>query len=147
MGDADERTTIRAELEAIPEDECRRLLAANDLGRIAIVVEGQPQIFPVTYAMDEGRVAFRTAPGTKLQHGPGTLVAFEIDDFDPATGIGWSVMAQGMLYDITSTLDRASESLRRLAVEPLAPGVREHWLAVYPAVVSGRRFAIAPTTG
>lgn len=139
--------TIRGELETIPEEECLELLAAHDLGRVAISVEGQPQIFPVNYAMHEGRVAFRTAPGTKLEHGPRTPVAFEIDEFDAATGVGWSVMAQGMLYDVTDTIDRESTALRDLAVEPLAPGAREHWLAIYPAVVSGRRFVIVPSAG
>ncbi len=136
---------IRDELETIPEEECFELLAAHDLGRLAISVEGQPQIFPVNYAMQEGRVVFRTAPGTKLEHGARTGAAFEIDEFDPSTGIGWSVMAQGMLYDVTQTIDRGSEMLRALAVEPLAPGTREHWMALYPTVVSARRFAIAST--
>ena len=40
-----------AELEEIQEWECLEILARRDLGRIAIVVEGQPQIFPVNYAM------------------------------------------------------------------------------------------------
>jgi uncharacterized protein len=136
---------IRGELETLQEAECLELLAAHELGRVAISVDGQPQILPVNYALHERRVAFRTAPGTKLEHGPRTHAAFEIDEFDRSTGIGWSVMVQGMLYDVTETIDRGSEALRRLAVEPLAPGVREHWLAIYPATISGRRFAIAPT--
>jgi nitroimidazol reductase NimA-like FMN-containing flavoprotein (pyridoxamine 5'-phosphate oxidase superfamily) len=38
------------DLEEIPEDECLQLLERHDLGRIAIVVDGQPLIFPVNYS-------------------------------------------------------------------------------------------------
>jgi hypothetical protein len=33
-------------------------------------------------------ITFRTAPGTKLAHAPGSRVAFEIDDYDAFTGLG-----------------------------------------------------------
>ncbi len=139
--------TNRSELEVLSEEECLRLLASRTLGRVAIAVDGQPQIFPVNYAVAEGRVVFRTAAGTKLEHGPMSRAAFEIDEFDPATGVGWSVMVQGVLHEVTGTVDRVSEPLRRLAIQPLAPGQREHFLAVYPSVISGRRFALAPPAG
>lgn len=137
--------TTRRRLEVMPVEECLRLLASRDLGRLAISVRGQPQIFPVNYAVhNDGRIVFRTAPGTKLDYGPRTRVAFEIDDYDARSGVGWSVMAQGMLHDVTEAIDRTSEALRRLAVVPRAPGEREHWLAVYPTVITGRRFALGP---
>src|SRR5215211_3750336 len=40
-----------AELEMMPEAECLRRLALNDFGRLAIVVDGRPVIFPVNYAV------------------------------------------------------------------------------------------------
>lgn len=139
------RRRIGRELEILSEVECLRLLASRDLGRVAIVVDGQPQVFPVNYAVDGGRVVFRTAPGTKLTHGPRSRVAFEVDALDAGAGAAWSVLVQGLAHDVTATLDRASAALGRLPVEPLAPGRRQHWMAVYPTRITGRRFAIAPS--
>ncbi len=51
-------------------------------------------------------------------------------------------MVLGVAYEITSTLDMLSEGLRKLAVEPLAPGERENWVAVMRREISGRRFRI-----
>lgn len=34
-------------LEVLSEEECLGLLASNEVGRLAVVVDGQPLIFPV----------------------------------------------------------------------------------------------------
>jgi uncharacterized protein len=78
-----------SELEEIQEAECLKMLARNRLGRIALVVEARQEIFPVTYGLRAGTVAFRTAPGTKLSYAPEAQVALEIDEYDPETGGGW----------------------------------------------------------
>jgi nitroimidazol reductase NimA-like FMN-containing flavoprotein (pyridoxamine 5'-phosphate oxidase superfamily) len=137
MSDAESRT----ELEEIPEAECRELLARHTLGRVAITVDGQPQIFPVNYAIDDRVIVFRTAPGTKLASAPMSAVAFEIDEYDVATLAGWSVMAQGLAHEITDAVDRTSEVARSLPVSPVAPGEKEHWVAIHPSKVTGRRFS------
>ena len=96
------------ELDEIAESECLEILEQHSLGRIAIVVDGQPQIFPVNYAMSGRIVAFRTGSGTKLSHAPGTKVCFEIDEYDSAAGAGWSVMVQGLAIDATDSFDDVS---------------------------------------
>jgi len=90
-----------SELEEIPEAECLELLGRNTLGRFAFVAERRQEIFPVTYGLKAGTVVFRTAPGTKLAHAPGTESAFEIDEYDAETGVGWSVGVHGTAYDVT----------------------------------------------
>jgi uncharacterized protein len=124
----------------LPADECWALLRKHTLGRLAIVVEGRPEIFPVNYAAGEGAVVIRTQPGSKLSHGPGSAAAFEIDDYDHSTGVGWSVVVAGTLEDITEATDARGRELRRLPVEPTAPGVRLHWLALTAQKLSGRSF-------
>ena len=52
------------ELEELSETECLKLLSRHSLGRVGVVVDGQPQIFPVNYALKERLIVFRTAPGT-----------------------------------------------------------------------------------
>jgi nitroimidazol reductase NimA-like FMN-containing flavoprotein (pyridoxamine 5'-phosphate oxidase superfamily) len=124
----------------LPEDECWSLLRNHNVGRLAIVVEGRPRIFPVNYAAGDHALVFRTEPGSKLKHGPGSAACFEIDEYDNRNSTAWSVMVVGVLDDITDADDVRSRSLRRLPVEPVAPGPRLHWLALNAEEVSGRRF-------
>jgi nitroimidazol reductase NimA-like FMN-containing flavoprotein (pyridoxamine 5'-phosphate oxidase superfamily) len=132
-----------ADLETMGEEECLDLLVRHHLGRIALLAGEQPLIFPVNYAYGDRVIAFRTGPGTKLAAAPHARVAFEIDDYDPLTGIGWSVVVQGVAYEITDAMDRQSQLARRLFAHPLAPGQRDHWIGIHPTGMSGRRFRSA----
>jgi|RhiMethySRZTD1v2_1073278.scaffolds.fasta_scaffold00968_28 uncharacterized protein len=134
----------RTGLEVIPPDECRALLRAEEIGRLAIIDGGTPAVFPVNYVYDGEAVVFRTAPGTKLSAGPRASASFEIDEFDRRNRTGWSVVAVGRLEEVTqfdaATLDR----VRRLPVDPWAGGDRPHWMRLVPSRVTGRRIP-APT--
>ena len=130
------------DIEELSEDECLQLLQQHDLGRIAVVVDGQPLIFPVNYGLSHRIVTFRTAHGTKLSYAPGSNVAFEIDDYSPSTGVGWSVLVQGVAIDATTANDDVSWTARGAAPRPLAPGVRIHRLAIRPTLITGRRFKL-----
>jgi uncharacterized protein len=127
-------------IEVLSEDQCRELLASRDLGRIAFSIGEQPEIFPINYAADGLAVVFRTASDTKLQMAIMARVAFEIDDWNPDTKIGWSVVLKGVAEEVTTGIDPFSAALRERPVFSLAPGVRESWIAVYPSEISGRRF-------
>jgi len=131
---------VPEEIQVIPEHECIRLLEEHDLGRLAIVVDGRPQIFPVNYAVGPDSIAIRTAPGTKLAHGPMSYAALEIDGMDEVRRLAWSVVVKGTMHEVTNALGRGPEATRRLAVEPQAPGERVHWLAIRRDEVTGRRF-------
>lgn len=133
-------TPASANILTLSEEDCWSLLRSHNLGRVAIVIEGRPRIFPVSYAAGKDTVVFRTQPGAKLQHGPGSAACFEIDDYDLRTSMAWSVMVVGVLKEITDATDERSRGLRRLAVEPVAPGQKLHWLALTPDEVSGRSF-------
>lgn len=50
----------------LPESECWRLLDGVALGRLVTCAGGQPEIFPVNFAVPDRTVLFRTAEGTKL---------------------------------------------------------------------------------
>ena len=131
-------------LEVLSEDQCRELLASRDLGRIAFSIGDQPEIFPVNYAADGLAVVFRTAPDTKLQMSIMARVAFEVDDWDPDSRVGWSVVLKGVAEEVTTGIDPFSAALRARPVFSLAPGVRESWIAIYPSEISGRRFRRQP---
>jgi nitroimidazol reductase NimA-like FMN-containing flavoprotein (pyridoxamine 5'-phosphate oxidase superfamily) len=125
--------------EELSVGECLQLLGAHHFGRIAVVVDGHPIVFPVNYALEGDSVVFRTAPGTKLSGAALGHVAFEIDEVDEATHTGWSVIVQGIGNEITSMLDERSERLRALEVQPWVPGERAHWVGILAQSITGRR--------
>jgi nitroimidazol reductase NimA-like FMN-containing flavoprotein (pyridoxamine 5'-phosphate oxidase superfamily) len=125
--------------EELSVGECLQLLAAHNFGRIAVVVDSHPIVFPLNYALEGDSVVFRTAPGTKLSGAAMGHVAFEIDAVDENSQTGWSVIVQGVGTEITSSLDEHSEQLRALAVQPWVPGERAHWVSILPQSITGRR--------
>jgi uncharacterized protein len=130
-------------IEVLSEPQCRELLASQDLGRIAFSIDDQPEVFPVNYAADGTVVVFRTADDNRLQQALLRRVAFEVDGWDPVTTVGWSVLLKGVAQEVTTGIDPFSAALREHPVFPLAPGAREHWIAVYPTEISGRRFHLS----
>lgn len=128
-----------SQLEEIRAAECWELLGRHEMGRIAIVVGGKPQIFPVNYGLKGKVIVFRTAAGSKLAYAPESPVAFEVDEYDASAGTGWSVMVQGYGRDITEA-DDFSWTARGARVQTAAPGEKLHMIAVDPTQISGRRF-------
>jgi len=131
-------------VEVLDEQECLALLATGHVGRVGIVVDSQPLIFPVNYVFDEGSIIVHTGVGTLLSGASLAHVAFEIDSFDVGRRSGWSVLVQGVGHDITSSLDRTSERLQSLEVAPWAPGDKPRLLRIDATTVSGRRFGEQP---
>jgi hypothetical protein len=132
-------TEHAGELEVLGEEECRALLAANRVGRIAIVVDNQPAIFPVNYVLDDNSIVFRTN-WPVLAHASLALLAFQMDRLDIGLQSGWSVMVQGVGHDITDALDVASEHLQDVLVPPWVPGSKPRLLRLVPRTITGHRF-------
>jgi nitroimidazol reductase NimA-like FMN-containing flavoprotein (pyridoxamine 5'-phosphate oxidase superfamily) len=131
-------------VEVLDEQECLALLANGQVGRVGIVVDEKPLIFPVNYVFDGGSVVVRTGVGTLLRGASLAPVAFEIDSFDVARRSGWSVLVQGVGHDVTDALDHTSERLQSLVVTPWAPGEKPRLLRIDATTVSGRRFGEQP---
>jgi nitroimidazol reductase NimA-like FMN-containing flavoprotein (pyridoxamine 5'-phosphate oxidase superfamily) len=126
-------------MEELSEDECNELLAGQQVGRIAVVVDGRPEIFPVNFRIDGSTVVFRTDVGAKMRGAVLAKVAFEIDHLDEDRHLGWTVMVQGTGLDMTDTIDARSEELRQLPVVPWAPGEKAYWVKIVASVTTGRR--------
>lgn len=127
-------------LEVLGHDECLALLASGDVGRVGVVVDGQPFVFPVNYVFEGNSIVVRTGFGTMLRGASLGQVAFEIDSFDTEERTGWSVMVQGIGHDVTDALDVTSEHLQRVEVLPWAPGPKPRLLRIDARTVTGRRF-------
>lgn len=130
-------------MQELDGEECAALLAGEQVGRIGVVVDGQPLVFPVNYVFTEGTVLIRTGYGSLLSGAALGLVAFEIDGFDAGRGTGWSVLVQGVGHDVTDALDTKSEHLQTLELSPWAPGSKPRLLRIDANSVTGRRFGSA----
>jgi uncharacterized protein len=116
------------------------LLRTAEVGRLAVTLAGQPEIFPVTYVVDHGSVVFRTAAGTKLAAIRGAAVAFEADGVDHDAGIAWSVVIKGHAEEITELHEQVAAA--RLPLYPLHPSAKPHVVRVRPLHVTGRSFPL-----
>jgi uncharacterized protein len=137
---ADEPTS---EMLVLPREECLRLLASHNFGRLALAMD-TPIIRPVNYVFDERSqsVAFRTADGSKFH---AMLIsgnaAFEIDGIDPGSRTGWSVIIVGMTEEVTNLNEL--RRLDRLGLETWTPGNKTHWMRIRAWTVSGRRLVLS----
>ena len=126
-------------IEIIDRDECLALLAADEVGRLAVLDGGRPLIVPVNYVLDGEDIVFRTAPGTKLDQGPRSPACFEIDGFDRPHRAGWSVVVSGRLDELTRYNGDLFARARNLPVHPWADGPKDHVMRLVPSTISGRR--------
>ena len=124
-------------LEVIGPDECEALLASQQVGRVAVCSE-QAGVFPVLFALLDGDVVFRTAPGEKLIAAAlHREVVFEVDSYSLRTKTGWSVNVHGPAEEIVhpDELERA----RALELQPWAGDARDRYVRIRAREVTGRR--------
>jgi uncharacterized protein len=134
----DERSAPRVGWQELTKSECFALLARERLGRVAVVDDRGPVMFPVNFVIDRHMVIFRTDAGTKLDTAcRGSRVAFEIDGTDATAHTGWSVLVRGEAIEVTDPDELAR--LRKLPLDPWAPGAKAHYVRILPAVLTGRR--------
>jgi Pyridoxamine 5'-phosphate oxidase len=100
-------------IHVLDRDQCLRLMAEAEIGRLAVNAGNTPAIFPVNYALDGGTIVFRTDPGTKLTHGPRARASFEVDRLDHAGRAG--------LERRRHRPARRGDPLRRRHLRPGAP--------------------------
>ena len=127
-------------IESIDAAACVRLLAAVDVGRLAVVVDGRPRIVVLNYLVDGGDVLFRTKEDALLVRLTGDDVAvhaeFEVDSAFSAAQSGWSVIATGLLV---REQDPRREAAARSGVRAWAQGERDTVLRLDVAELTGRR--------
>ena len=124
-------------IEVIDSDECKRLLAKDVIGRVAVIIGATPMILPVNYALDGDGIVMRTMPGSRLDVGQGHA-AFEVDSFDRERHTGWSVLVTGHLEEVSWYKAKDIERVRALPVVPWASGDRNLWLRLRPSFITGR---------
>lgn len=123
-------------------DECWELLEGGVVGRLALIADDRPEIFPVNYVLLRRSIVFRSAGGKKLWGAEGgRLAAFEIDGYDPRQEEAWSVIARGETEVMSSDEEKAA--VDALHLEPWQPGVKDNYIRLRPQVLTGRRFKVS----
>ena len=126
--------------EELDTATCLALLREAPFGRLAVIVNNRPEIFPVNHAVHHGSVVFRTSTGTKLFAAVGQPVAYEADGHDRQTGRAWSVVVSGTAHEIQQ-LHEVLEALE-LPVYPWEGGPKPHFVRIDPDTITGRRFTV-----
>lgn len=128
-------------ITSLSSERCAALLGGNALGRLAISVDGHPDIYPVNYAYFHESIFFRTAEGSKLAASVvNPHVAFEIDGYSDSSA--WSVVVKGearILDDDEDDLVTAEAKLN-----PWVPTIKMNLVGITPTEVSGRLFHLGP---
>ena len=124
----------------LSDAESWTLLRQAVVGRLAVTVDDQPEIFPVNHVVDDGGVLFRTGTGTKLAGAVGHLVAFEVDGYDVDTATAWSVMVKGQAQEVNRPYDVLD--VFELQLFPWHSAPKPYFIRIEPDCISGRRFGV-----
>lgn len=125
-------------------DQCADLLASAPLGRLAVIVDGRPEIFPVNHVFDRdsGCILFPSNAGTKVHAALSTLwVAFEADGVSDDGSRGWSVLMVG--HAETADQPEAPGTVLSDRDRLWRAGSAECWIRIVPSKVTGRRICAA----
>ncbi|WP_306324723.1 helix-turn-helix domain-containing protein [Streptomyces venezuelae] len=142
------RAAHHARMAEIDEAECWALLGDHGVGRVAVVEDDRPEIFPVNYQVVGGEILFMTAEDTPLTRAAasGAAIAFEEDHVDEAFSQGWNVLLVGPVRKVS---DQATAQALREAVysRPWAGDERDSLVVLSPRRVTGRRVLVQGAPG
>lgn len=121
--------------------EALHLLASMPFGRVVFTRDALPAIRPVNHLVDDGEIIIvRTRLTSRLTSAvradSHVVVAYEADDIDASTQLGWSVVVTGIARTVTDP-DRIARYEARL--RPWVDGVMDTVIAIEPTLVTGVR--------
>lgn len=124
-------------ITVLDEEQCWNLLSESVFGRLALSVDGEPEIFPINVFAAAGKIYFRSGEGTKLAEvAVNNKVAFETDGF--TSRIGWSVVAKGRGRILTGAEEIMEAD--KLPLKPWVPTLKMNYVEITVEEITGRRF-------
>jgi nitroimidazol reductase NimA-like FMN-containing flavoprotein (pyridoxamine 5'-phosphate oxidase superfamily) len=124
--------------DAMGRQQCLDFIESHHLGRIAWQAADLPQILPISYAMHQGSVYFRTLPdGLLAELAQPTSVALEVDDLDQQTRTGWSIVLHGHSSAVRQP-DELADLWASDSLVPWASGNRTLFIRIRPDRIEGR---------
>ncbi len=118
--------------------ECWEFLRRSAVGRLAVIVDHHPEIFPINFVVDGNSLVFRTEAGTKFWSALQDPCALEVDGYGPPAGTAWSVMVKGQAVHVEGQDEKTR--IDKLKLNPWQPGSKEIYLRVNPTSLTGRHF-------
>lgn len=129
-------------LQELDEAECRRLLASAPVGRLGYSERALPMVVPVHCTVRGEEMLIGGPVGSKVADAVrGHVVAFEVDDYEPAVREGWTVGVVGVVREITDPVEFAA--VDALDFAPWTPGRTPIYLAVSLTMLHGHRLVRA----
>ena len=102
-------------------DECWHLLEHAEVGRLAVSVRDEVEIFPLNFVVSERRLYFRTSPGSKLAElTANPRVALEADRYDDIAAASVVVKGIAERLELQRDIDAADE----LGLQPWIPTLK-----------------------
>ena len=99
----------------LSDNECWEILDRERFGRLAVAVHGDPDIFPVNFLVDDGKLLMRTEGDT-----------------------AWSVVLKGVARMVESFSETYADDAKHL--ETWLPSDKPIFVEITPRSLSGRRF-------
>ncbi len=134
----DDRTRAGTWVELLSPESCWDLMSTVEVGRLGVLVDSAPEVYPVNFVVVEETVVFRTDEGTKhrgLDRSPS--VCFEVDVISDVNHTGWSVMIKGRAVEVTDVARLAFAEA--LDLHPWSVGTGTQWIRIVPREITGRR--------
>ena len=136
-------------LQQLGREEALGLLAGVQLGRIVFTFNALPAIRPVNHIVENGEIIIRTHDDSVIANHTarsgigGVVVAYEADEIDPVTHLGWSVVVTGYARQVTDPelLAHYNET-----VAPWVEQARDCAVCIRPDMVDGFRLLAAGTS-
>jgi nitroimidazol reductase NimA-like FMN-containing flavoprotein (pyridoxamine 5'-phosphate oxidase superfamily) len=124
--------------EPIGRQQCLDLIESHHLGRVAWQAADLPQILPITYAMLQRSIYFRTLPdGILAELAQPTSVALEVDELDQQTRTGWCIVLHGHSSAVREP-DELADLWASDSLVPWASGNRTLFIRIRPDRIDGR---------
>ncbi len=133
MGDYEDENPPRQ----LSPEECWAALEAAPVGRLALSVGNEVDIFPVNFLVVDGAIVILTSPGTKLlELTINDHVAFEVDEFSDTAA--QSVVLKGHAERVE--LQHEIDELDALGREPWIRTPKFRWVRIHPETITGIAF-------
>ncbi len=135
---------VSPKAEDLTAAQCWKLLSETSIGRLAVCVDGRPDVFPVNFKVDEESLLFRTGGGRKLDDlRADASVALEADAVSGEFGIAWSVVVKGHAEITTSESEVLNATTQGMF--PWQGVGKDQLVRIVVDEVTGRRFTLDAT--
>lgn len=127
-------------MRPLDRTEALCLLGTVSLGRVVFTRHALPAVRPVNHVLDGEDILVRVHDGGALAalaappDTPGVVVAYQADEIDPLTHLGWSVVVTGYARSVG---DRAEAKRLGVRLLPWVALDMPHLVRIQPDLVTG----------